>query len=51
MKKNKETILSHDQYSSLVSKNKFPSNPSVPEGTSFRNENGVIKNLLFNKKR
>ena len=47
MIKKKEKILSHEQYSKLVSKNKFPSNPTVPRGTSFRNQNGVIKNILF----
>lgn len=41
--------INHNQYSRLVSASKFPSDPTVPEGTRFKNKNGVIKNLLFQK--
>jgi len=49
MKKNSKNKISHKKYTELVGKKNFPLDPTVPPGTNFKNKNGIIKNLLFQK--
>jgi quercetin dioxygenase-like cupin family protein len=39
--------MDNRKYSELVENRKFPADPMVPVGTQFKDDRGVIQNLLF----
>lgn len=49
MKKKIKKSTTHLTYTRLVSEKNYPSDPTVPLGSTFKNKNGLIKNLLFQK--